>query len=190
MGFPKQAVQPSARNMFPVVLLSLIGACSAAPQFGYGYPGAYQQYPVYPVYPRYGGAYPVYPIYPAETAASSRGIFTLPSFQTATSGTVEFQQNPFTGDNSIYKIYLNGPTAGTKYSIGLAATCDSSAAVTALGNDVTAPAFLVNGFYVKGTSTTFNVDGNGTPATAKGQFLIVKETSSGAVVGCTDAAIA
>merc|ERR1740128_846126 len=181
--------------MFPVVLLSLIGACSAAPQFGYGYPGAYQQYPVYPSYP-------------AETAASSRGIFTLPSFQTATgtltkattvtsqaattttSGTVEFQQNPFTGDNSIYKIYLNGPTAGTKYSIGLAAPCDSSAAVTALGNDVTAPALLVNGFYVKGTSTTFNVDGNGTPATAKGQFLIVKETSSGAVVGCTDAAIA
>merc|ERR1719341_2829172 len=181
--------------MFPLVLLSLIGACTAAPQYGYGYPAAYHQYPVYP-------------IYPAETAASSRGIFTLPSFQTATgtlktgmavtsqtattttSGTVEFQQNPFTGDNSIYKIYLNGPTAGTKYSIGLAATCDSTATVTALGNDVTAPAFLVNGFYVKGTSTTFNVDGNGTPATAKGQFLIVKETSSGTVVGCTDAAIA
>ena len=107
-----------------VVLLSLFAACSAAPQYYYG--GGYQ-YPVYPVYPQYGNSYPVYPqYYPGSEVAATRGLFTIPSFMsekadlstgtaiatqvaplattTTVSGSVEFKQNPFTGDNSVYNV--------------------------------------------------------------------------------------
>ena len=49
--------------------------------------------------------------------------------------------------------------------------------------------FMLNGFYVKGTSTTVNVDGSGSKVMAKGMFVSIIN-SSGTLVGCTMAALA
>lgn len=158
-------------------------------------------YPGYQNVPRY------YPAYPTDVA-SSRNIFTLSTFQTsagtltstatsttavpavlAVTGNVEFQQNPFTGDNAAYNIYLNGANmAGKSYQLQLATDCAGTAAQD-LGTKITAPIILVNGFYIKGTSTAFNIDGNGTPVSIRGMRLLVKD-SLNAIVGCTDAVFA
>ena len=50
---------------------------------------------------------------------------------TTITGVASFYQNPFTGQNSKYKITLNGLTAGTSYYIGLATTVDQCQTITA-----------------------------------------------------------
>merc|ERR1712198_565450 len=69
------------------------------------------------------------------------------------SGTAEFQQNPLTGNNSKYSFYLNGSgvMANMKYKIGVGSACSATPTTTLV--EVTSPLFMLNGFYVKGTST-------------------------------------
>ncbi|XP_023325524.1 uncharacterized protein LOC111699161 [Eurytemora carolleeae] len=192
-----------------LALLALVAVASAAPQFFSGY-----QYPVYPYqYPLY--QYPVqYPAYPqarypgAPTTGSvdTRGLFTFSGFQTAranlvatttapvytVTGNVVFNQDPITsldGSASTYEAYLTGAgaKANEKYQLGVATSC--AAVPVNLGTQITSPLFLINGFYVRGTSTVFNVDGTNAKTSVKGQYLVVtNEAATGVrtVVGCSN----
>lgn len=180
----------------------------AAPQY-YQYPIYQHGYPLYqPSYPLAypGRVAPVYPGYPYPSSIPtvdsrlSTGPFTLSSFQrvagtmekdTTTTpartveGTVEFQQNILTGSNSKYKIYLNGADmANKKYTIGVNSDC--TAAGTTL-TDVTAPFFLLNGFWVSGVSDTINIDATDSKTSVKSMFVTVSDATG--VIGCTKAAL-
>merc|ERR1712021_247833 len=80
---------------------------------------------------------------------------------TTVRGTVEFQQNPVTGQAATYKAYLAGAGIinNSKYRIGVAADC-AAAGFTAL-QDITSPLFMFNGMHVGGATTTVNIDGAG-----------------------------
>merc|ERR1712061_37314 len=94
-------------------------------------------------------------------------------------GTVEFHQNPATGSNSKYKIYLNGADmANKKYTIGVNSDC--TAAGTTL-TEVTAPFFLINGFWVTGISDTMNINGADSKTIVKGMMLTVSD-SAGTII--------
>merc|ERR1712109_247472 len=135
---------------------------------------------------------------PPDTASSR--LITFSNLQSVTgtmdasgsytvSGSVEFKQNLVTGDSSKYNIYINGAgaVANMKYKIGVGSAC--SAAPTTQLVEVTSPLFLINGFYVKGTSTTVNVDGSGSKVMAKGMYVSIIN-AAGTLVGCTNAVLA
>merc|ERR1711872_266893 len=145
---------------------------------------------------------PVYqPAYPTYPFAGSRVLITHSAFMSvsgvlekdATSGltvegSVEFHQNPGTLGNSKYKIYLNGADmANKKYTLQLASTCSATGGTTL--TEVTAPFFLLNGFWVTGISDTMNIDGSNSKTSVKGMFLTVLD-SSNALIGCSKAALA
>merc|ERR1719403_41626 len=174
-----------------VTAAALLAVCSAAPQY------------YYPPYAMYAAPYPYqgYPVYGAVSpdTASSR-LLTFSSLQSVSgkfeitgtntvSGSAEFQQNPLTGNNSKYSFYLNGSGVmpNMKYKIGVGSACSATPTTTLV--EVTSPMFMLNGFYVKGTSTTVNVDGSGSKVMAKGMFVSIVN-SSGTLVGCTTAALA
>jgi len=183
----------SGQNMLLVVAAAaLLAVCSAAPQYYYPYPVYAAPYPS--MY-----AYQGYPVYPAPDTASSR-LITFSNLQSVTgtmdasgsytvSGSVEFKQNLVTGDSSKYNIYINGAgaVANMKYKIGVGSAC--SATPTTQLVEVTSPLFLINGFYVKGTSTTVNVDGSGSKVAAKGMYVSIIN-AAGTLVGCTNAVLA
>ena len=52
-----------------------------------------------------------------------------------------------------------------------------------------APIFMLNGFYIKGTSYTFNVDGTNSRTDLNTQFVVIKD-GTGTVIGCTTALLA
>merc|ERR1739846_46438 len=170
-----------------LLLLSLVSVSLAAPQY---YPIYHQGYPLYqPSYPLYphsvvGASYPF---------AGSRVLITHSAFMSVAGtlaksgsltveGTVEVHQNP--ASNSKYKIYLNGADmANKKYTIGVNSDC--TAAGTTL-TEVTAPFFLLNGFWVTGISDTMNIDGSDSKTSVKGMMLTLSD-SAGAIVGCSGA---
>ena len=210
--------------MFALFALLVVGA-TAAPQVPlYQYP-VYPQYQYYgyqpqlryipsPVYPSY-----YYPGAVSPVQAQTRGIFglpdfTLPGFQSATAGfqtlgsdktmvlqgNVEFKQNPLTGSDSQYTIYLvdggNVDVAGTEFNIYVYDTaCSSSVtASTVTGastakqlTSITAPSLLVNGFYAKGTTSTYNVDGTDGKTTIKGKYIYILNKNKDTINGCTGA---
>ena len=120
-------------------ILTLVAAASAYPQHFYNpymmapYPLQYAPAPVYPA-----------PVVQArsdefdliEDAKQARYLINFEVFQRVTAsfvastadswtvtGKASFYQNPFTGQNSKYKITLNGLTTGDDYWIGLADDC-------------------------------------------------------------------
>jgi hypothetical protein len=65
--------------------------------------------------------------------------------------------------------------------------------VQLLGTPVTAPLILVNGFYIFGTTTTFNVDGKNGQTSVLGKRLLVWDQTTaqpGTIVGCTSGGLA
>ena len=54
---------------------------------------------------------------------------------------------------------------------------------------VTSPILMVNGFYVKGQTSTYNVDGTNSKTSVKGMFVLVTD-AAGAIIGCSKAALA
>jgi len=183
-----------------LLLLSMVSMAMAAPQYypiyNHGYPLYQPSYPI--MYP--GRVAPGYPYPSAIPAVDSRLLITHSAFMSvagaleadttttpalAVTGTVEFHQNPATGSNSKYKIYLNGADmANKKYTIGVNADC--TAAGTTL-TDVTAPFFLINGFWVSGISDTMNIDAADSKTSVKGMFVTVSDSTG--VIGCTKAAL-
>jgi len=139
----------------------------------------------------------------------------LPGFLQAnagfvTSGTVqimqgraEFKQNFLTGNGASYEVYMRDSTngnlkvSGNKYFVYVHTSCPSAAAdittmtgtTGALLAEVTAPSFLVNGFYAKGTTDTFNVDGSNSKTMLRGRYVVVLDSTKATTVGCTGALV-
>ena len=123
-------------------LLCLLPLCSGAPQY-YNYP--VNSYPVYPLYQP--ASYPTQ-VLPGYPFAGSRVLITHSAFMsvagtleknsagtpvTTVEGTVEFHQNPATGSNSKYKIYLNGADmANKKYTLNIHSSCATGGTVSHL----------------------------------------------------------
>jgi len=187
------------------LLTLLIAGAAAAPQYGYpyGYPIGYQ--PAYGYYPQYRFATP------DNLALQSRGIFDawLPfspfsiesvkaSFTTSGTnqkiqGEATFEQNLFTGNNAKYTIWMKDSSdgsvklAGKKYHIYVSTDCTTASGT--LMTTVTAPNFMINGFYAKGTTTKWNLNGaDGKTKLAKNTYyVVVIQDGSTTVYGCTNA---
>ena len=128
-------------------ILTLVAAASAYPQHFYNpymmapYPLQYAPAQVYPA-----------PVVQArsdefdliEDAKQARYLINFEVFQRVTgsfvavtadsltvTGVASFYQNPFTGQNSKYKITMNGLTTGDDYYIGLVTTSDNCQTITA-----------------------------------------------------------
>merc|ERR1719220_2396806 len=139
-------------------------------------------------------------VVPAYPFAGSRVLITHSAFMSVAGtlakdsassltveGTVEFHQNPVTGSNSKYKIYLNGADmANKKNTLAIHSSCATGGTTL---TEVTAPFFLLNGFWVTGISDTMNVDGSDSKTSVKGMFLTVVDSDS-ALIGCSSAALA
>ena len=121
------------------------------PAYPLGYPSrAVSAYPGYPYQPAFQHAYQ--PAYPSGSV-DSRTFPGIPSLLTwsanldlkgafktddtttpkrTVDGTVELYQNPATGSNSKYKIYINGGNdmANKKYTIAAATACDAAGTVS------------------------------------------------------------
>jgi len=187
------------------LVVLLVAASSALPQY-YPYPGVYPGYyqSFYPmqVYPGYPAVYPG-----AADPAATRNLFTLSSFQTGQgtlatntafpnlvlTGTVLFQQNPIGGTTTEYQVYLNGPNiANRKYQLALATACTGTGQVL-VGSAITSPLLLINGFYIFGTTNTFNIDAtNGATSVLGKRLLVLDQTTAqpGTIVGCTSGGLA
>merc|ERR1711923_567052 len=178
------------------LLTLLIAGAAAAPQYGYpyGYPIGYQ--PAYGYYPQYRYLPVHYPIYPGavtpDVTAQTRGLFGLEiaGFQSNSANFVT------SGSSSSYNIWLQQPSdnsitlAGNTYNIYVstaAAGCTYATGTATLLASVTAPSILVNGFYAKGTSSTFNLDGSDSKTDVTGRYIIVLKDGSTTVIGCTGA---
>jgi len=175
----------------------------------YGYPYGY--------HPAYYGYYPQTQFrYVPTTVADPegrlntgvttyRGLFglQLPGFQSngatfVTSGTDQVmlgnalvEQNIFTGSSASYTIYLDDPSdnsftlAGKTWDIYISTDCTT--ANGALLASVAAPGLLINGFYAKGTTSNWNIDGTDGKTSVTGRFVVVIENGSTTVRGCTGA---
>merc|ERR1712117_687880 len=187
-------------NMFKI--LTLVAAASAYPQHFYNpymmapYPMQYAPAQVYPA-----------PVVQARSdefdliddAKQARYLINFEVFQRVTAsfvtmttpaltvtGKASFYQNPFTGQNSKYKISLNGLTTGDDYYIGLMETTDncqtvSSGAETELK---TVKAY--------GTTDAFNIDGAGGKTKLTDKHIVIRKgtDNTGTLIGCSSAKLA
>jgi len=178
----------------------------------YGYPLAYQP-SYYGYYPQTHFRYVPAVVSGTEGpdgrlstgVTTYRGLFglQLPGFQSnsatfVTSGTDQvmlgnalIEQNIFTGSSSSYTIYLDDPTdnsfslAGNTWDIYISTDCTT--ANGALLASVAAPPILINGFYAKGTTSNWNVDGTDGKTDVTGRFVVVVQNGATTVRGCTGA---
>jgi len=100
-------------------------------------------------------------------------------------GTAEFTQSFFTGSNAKYTIWVRGDDikAGDNIEVGLDTDCAGTAAYMRLSK-VVAPIFMLNGFYVKGTSYSYNVDGTNSRTKLNTMHVVIKD-KDGVTIGCT-----
>lgn len=117
-----------------------------------------------------------------------KGMFSPDAANSLTvEGAVEFTQNLFTGSNTQYTIWLRGDNMeGKNYQLGLSTDplCDNMVSFENLNGRIMAPIFMINGFYVKGQSLSYNVGGTNGRKDLKNYYLGV-EDAAGNVVGCT-----
>jgi len=119
-------------------------------------------------------------------------------------GRVTFRQNFLTGADADYEVWLTGSgiQPRTQYMVGFTTNCalpvafspttvDSQMQWQQLNNAVMSPFFMVNGFYIKGTSGVFNINGASGRFPLKGSntFFVVARTD-GTIIGCSTAALA
>jgi len=137
------------------------------------------------------------------TAVSTDGTGTLAAC--TVQGKVEFRQSFLTGHNADYTVWLHGAgiQGATGYYVGFSTDCTLTGSTEftdaqtlymgyqQLNEKVTSPMFMINGFYIKGRSSVFNIDGTG------GRFGIAKENlffvvtdAAGTFIGCTKAKLA
>jgi len=185
------------------LLTLLIAGAAAAPQYApYGYPLAYQPAYQYGYYPQYRY------VTPQDLELQSRGIFDafLPfspfriqsnkaSFTTSGTyqkiqGEAKFDQNLFTGSNAKYDIWMKDPSdnsfhlKGNKYHIYVSTDCTTASGT--LMTTVTAPQLMINGFYAKGTTSKWNIDGADGKTDITGKYVVVIKDGSSNVYGCTN----
>merc|ERR1719445_1280370 len=114
-------------------------------------------------------------------------------FTSSVDGSAEFTQSFFTGSNAKYTIRVRGDDikAGDNIEVGLDDDCEGLTTV-ALGtgadymrlSKVAAPIFMLNGFYIKGTSYSFNVDGTNSRTKLNTMHVVIMD-GSGNRIGCT-----
>merc|ERR1711902_101599 len=111
-------------------------------------------------------------------------------------GTVNVQQNlltNFLNDNeATYKIYVQTSgdlqLAGQNIMIALKDDCLTPATGTAVVSTVNVPPHI-NGFYVAGRTTGFNIDGMNSKTTLKGLHMQILDSTGAKIIGCTEAAL-
>jgi hypothetical protein len=156
-----------------------------------------------------------YPGAISPVQASTRGLFglpdfTIPGFKTATAGfntvgsgstmvlqgNVEFKQKPLTGSNSRYTVYMvdggDVKVAGTEFQIYVyTVACTSSvtaSTITTSGTkltSITGPSILVNGFYAKGETSTYNIEGTDGKTSIKDKYVYIVSKDGNTINGCT-----
>merc|ERR1712117_678578 len=109
-------------------------------------------------------------------------------------GVASFYQNPFTGQNSKYKITLNGLTTGSSYYIGLGTTsdCVSVTGEVALKTGTAPAIILFDTVKAYGTLDTHNIDGAGGKTMLTGLSVVVRSgtVKTDPLIGCTSANLA
>merc|ERR1712154_494180 len=111
-------------------------------------------------------------------------------------GTVEVSQNPLTdflnGNDAQFKIYVqsSGTTdlTGMNVQVELAADCITAATGTAVVATVNAPLQL-NGFYISGRTTGFNIDGMNGMTSLTGMRMQILDAAGTSILGCTEGAL-
>merc|ERR1719445_225562 len=115
------------------------------------------------------------------------------TYTSTVDGTAEFTQSFFTGSNAKYTIWVRGDgiKAGDNIEVGLDDDCEGETNIaTSDGADymrlskVVAPIFMLNGFYIKGTSYSFNVDGTNSRTKLNTMHVVIKD-GNGDRIGCT-----
>ena len=110
-------------------------------------------------------------------------------------GTVNVQQNLLTdflnGNEAQYKIYVQTTgdldLTGQNIMLGLADNCAIPATGTEVFATVNAPP-QINGFYIAGRTTGFNINGENDMTTLRGKFMQILDATGTMVIGCTEAA--
>jgi len=154
-----------------------------------GYPpafaGYFEDFPTEPVQrasPRF-----LLGSFPFPGGQTAMGTFTLDASKTpawTVEGKIDFTQNIFSGQNSRYTAHLRGfGMEHNDYIIGMSDDC-AGLNYKQLNQKITAPLFMVNGFYVKGLSTEYNVDKAGGKKDLNDYYMIVK-SAAGDIIGCT-----
>merc|ERR1739844_659980 len=184
---------PQTHNMYRLFFLT--AAASALPQFpGYGYynPQPFQQreYPLDEATARYLINFGVF-----QRVTGTLKTLTAANGDTVAhtvDGDVAWYQNPFTGDNSKYRITIKDLAADTDYVVMLQADCLKATTTGTTVMTGTAPSFqLFDRFTKRGTITTHNIDGDDSKTKVTDTYVVVRKTSStGDVIGCTSAKLA
>jgi len=117
-------------------------------------------------------------------------------------GTIQILQNGLldvvTGQDAKFTLYIQSTTdlngKELKVQLGTGADCTTAAAATGTDAPVdlataTAPPITINGFYITGTTTGYNIDGMNSKTTLKGatKWLMIADTTG--VIGCSKAAL-
>jgi len=108
-------------------------------------------------------------------------------------GSYMFQQNGIfdlvTGNNAKYQVYVNGNSLDlANKNVKLALASDCATAGTAVLTTVTAPFILINGFWISGTATGYNIDGSNSMTSIRGMRLQVLD-ADGNIIGCSGAVL-
>merc|ERR1739844_446517 len=182
---------PQTYNMYRLLFLTAVA--SALPQFpGYGYynPQPFQQreYPLDEATARYLINFGVFQRVTGTFKTMTAAEVTAANGDTV-AGDVAWYQNPFTGDNSKYRITLKDLAADTDYVVMLQTDCAKATSTGATVMTGTAPSFqLFDRFTKRGTIPPHNIDGDDSKTKVTDNYLVVRMSSStGDVIGCTSA---
>jgi len=120
-------------------------------------------------------------------------------------GRVTFRQNFLTGADADYEVWLTGSgiLPRTQYIVGFSTDCSLPILLPApltvpyqmqwqqLNNAVMSPFLMVNGFYIKGTSGVYNINGASGrfPLRGSNTFFVVARTDR-TIIGCSTAVLA
>jgi len=109
-------------------------------------------------------------------------------------GTVNVQQNLVTdflnGNEAQYKIYVRTSRdldlTGKNIMLGFKDSCTTAASGTEVFATVNAPP-QINGFYIAGRTTGYNINGENGKATLKNMFMQILDATGTDIIGCTEA---
>lgn len=198
--------------------LALFSSALAAPQY-LPYTGYYHPYSAYPSYPAYQPASLMYYPSHQRVATNNvltkslinfgnflqiNGEFLADTTTTPVrtiSGTLNIQQNGLldvvTGQDAKFSLYIQSTVDlnGKELKVQLGTGTDCTVAAAATGTDApvdlataTAPP-SINGFYITGVTTGYNIDGMNSKTTLSGatKWLMIADTTG--VIGCSKAAL-
>jgi len=202
MGTLQYLLETSTQNMLRLLALTVV--VSAAPQLpGYGYFNQQRaavpfqrEYPLDEATARwlinFGVFQRVTGTFKTKTATEAAAIDASNTAAFTVEGDVAWYQNPFTGDNSKYRVTIKEMDADTDYVVMLQEDCKTATTTGTSVKTGTAPDFqLFDSFSLRGTSTTHNIDGDDSKTKVTDLFVVVRKSSTtGLIIGCTAAKLA